>query len=69
MSLLPRVLPAELNELQDIISYINANSQIGEIMRAGYRYGKVEHSPKIRDAKKIKFYLMAEKERLEKYAL
>jgi hypothetical protein len=42
------------------------NSQIGEIFRACYRYGLVEHSDKLRDAKKIKFYAEAEIKRLEK---
>lgn len=41
------------------------NAQIGEIFRACYRYGRVEHSEKLRDAKKIKFYAEAEIERIE----
>ena len=51
-------------ELQHILSDLNANSQIGEIFRACYRYGEVEHSEKMRDAKKIKFYIEAEIQRL-----
>jgi hypothetical protein len=60
-------LPADAEELQDLISYKDMNAQIGEIFRACYRYGEVEHSPKLRDAKKIKFYIEAEIKRLEKY--
>jgi len=60
-------LPKKAEELQDLISYKDMNAQIGEIFRACYRYGEVEHSPKLRDAKKIKFYIEAEIERLEQY--
>lgn len=58
-------LPKGCTELQDLISYKDMNAQIGEIMRACYRYGEVQHSEKIRDAKKIKFYAEAEIKRLE----
>ena len=60
------VLPKDANELQDLISHKNMNSQIGEIFRSCYRYGEVSHSDKLRDAKKIKFYAEAEIKRLEK---
>lgn len=60
-------LPNDAKELQDLISYKDMNGQIAEIFRACYRYGQVAHSPKIRDAKKIKFYIEAEIERLEKW--
>lgn len=60
-------LPEGAKELQDIISAKDMNSQIGEIFRAAMRYGEVPHSPKLRDARKIKFYISAEIERLEKY--
>ena len=60
-------LPEGAKELQDLISYKNMNAQMGEIFRAAYRYGEVEHSEMIRDAKKIRFYIDAEIERLEKY--
>lgn len=60
-------LPEGATELQDLISYKNMNAQMGEIFRASYRYGEVEHSEKLRDAKKIRFYINAEIERLEKY--
>lgn len=60
-------LPADAKELQHLISYKNMNGQMAEIFRAVYRYGQVEHSPRLRDAKKIKFYIDAEIERLEKY--
>lgn len=60
-------LPEGATELQDLISYKDMNGQIAEIFRASYRYGEVEHSEKLRDAKKIKFYAEAEIERLEKY--
>lgn len=59
-------LPAGAKELQDLISHRDMNSQVGEIFRACYRYGLVEHSDKLRDAKKIKFYAEAEIKRLEK---
>ena len=59
-------LPANATQLQHLISAKNMNAQIGEIFRACYRYGQVEHSPCLRDAKKIKFYIEAEIARLEK---
>ncbi len=61
-------LPENSTELQHLISHRNMNSQIGEVFRACYRYGLVEHSEMLRDAKKIKFYAQAEIERLEKLA-
>ena len=54
------------NELQDLISYRDMNAQIGEVFRSCYRYGIASHSDKLRDAKKIKFYIDAEIKRLEK---
>lgn len=60
-------LPEGATELQHLISYKNMNAQMGEIFRANYRYGQVSHSEKLRDAKKIKYYIEAEIERLEKY--
>jgi len=60
-------LPVGANELQHLISAKNMNAQMGEIFRACYRYGQVSHSPRLRDAKKIKYYIEAEIERLEKY--
>jgi hypothetical protein len=60
-------LPEGATELQDLISYLNLNGQMAEIFRACYRYGKVSHSPKLRDAKKIKYYIEAEIKRLEQY--
>jgi hypothetical protein len=59
-------LPKGATQLQDLISAKDLNAQIGEIFRACYRYGQVEHSPKLRDAKKILFYAQAEVDRLEK---
>lgn len=58
-------LPQEATELQHLISHKNMNAQIGEIFRACYRYGEVEHSEMLRDAKKILFYAQAEIDRLE----
>lgn len=60
-------LPKGATELQDIISFLNCNAQMGEIGRAWYRYGKCPHSERQRDLKKIIFYAQAELERLEKY--
>ena len=57
-------LPAEAKELQDLISHKDMNAQIGEIFRAAYRYGQSSHSDKLRDAKKIRFYIDAEIKRL-----
>lgn len=59
-------LPHNASELQHLISHKDMNSQIGEIFRACYRYGEVSHSNKLRDAKKIKFYIEAEIVRLIK---
>lgn len=61
-------LPPESKELQDLISYKNMNGQIAEIFRACFRYGEVEHSEMLRDAKKIRFYADAEIERLTRWA-
>lgn len=58
-------LPRGAKELQDLISYQNMNSQIGEIFRACYRMGRAAHSDELRDAKKILFYAKAEVARLE----
>ena len=60
-------LPEGAKELQDIISAENMNGQIAEIFRACKRYGKVQHSDMLRDAKKMRFYANAEVERLERY--
>jgi len=60
-------LPPEAKELQDLISFRNMNAQLGEIFRACYRYGQAAHSDKLRDAKKMKFYIEAEIARLEAY--
>lgn len=58
-------LPAGATELQHLISDRDMNAQIGEIFRACYRYGRVSHSDRLRDAKKILFYARAEVARLE----
>lgn len=60
-------LPEGAKELQDIIAFLNCNSQMGEIGRAWMRYGRCPHSPKRRDLNKIIFYAQAELERLDKY--
>ena len=59
-------LPEGAEELQDLISHRDMNAQIGEIFRSCYRYGIALHSDRLRDAKKIKFYIDAEIKRLEK---
>lgn len=59
-------LPEGATELQHLISHRDMNAQMGEIFRAVYRYGIASHSDKLRDAKKVKFYIDAEIERLEK---
>lgn len=60
-------LPIGATELQDIISAKDMNAQIGEIFRSCMRYGEVEHSEKLRDAKKMKFYIDSEIDRLIAY--
>jgi hypothetical protein len=62
-------LPEGATELQDLISHRNMNAQIGEILRACYRYGRASHSDTLRDAKKILFYAQAEVKRLETVAM
>lgn len=61
-------LPDDASELQHLISYKNMNAQMGEIFRSCYRYGSASHSDQLRDAKKIKFYIDAEIERLEAWS-
>jgi len=61
-------LPNNATELQHLISYKNMNAQMGEIFRSCYRYGSASHSDQLRDAKKIKFYIDAEIERLETWS-
>ena len=58
-------LPDGAKELQDLISYKDMNAQMGEIFRGTYRYGQASHSDRLRDAKKIRFYIDAEIKRLE----
>tara|TARA_R100000388_G_scaffold46907_1_gene35438 strand:+ start:638 stop:1060 length:423 start_codon:yes stop_codon:yes gene_type:complete len=58
-------LPEGAKELQDLISYKDMNAQMGEIFRGTYRYGQASHSDRLRDAKKIRFYIDAEIKRLE----
>lgn len=59
-------LPIDATELQHLISHKDMNAQIGEIFRSCYRYGQASHSDQLRDAKKIKFYIEAEIDRLTK---
>ena len=61
------LLPQGVEQLQDLISYKNMNAQIGEIFRSCFRYGEVDHSEKLRDAKKMRFYADAEIKRLTMY--
>ena len=60
-------LPERARQLQDLISLKDMNGQIAEIFRACYRYGEVAHSSKLRDAKKMRFYINEEIKRLEMY--
>jgi len=57
-------LPPQATQLQHLISHKDMNGQVAEIFRACYRYGESSHSDKLRDARKIKFYIYAEIERL-----
>jgi hypothetical protein len=61
-------LPNNATKLQHLISYKNMNAQMGEIFRSCYRYGSASHSDQLRDAKKIKFCINAEIERLETWS-
>ena len=61
-------LPDHASELQHLISHKNMNAQMGEIFRSCYRYGSASHSDQLRDAKKIRFYIDAEIERLETWS-
>jgi len=60
-------LPDSARQLQDLIAFKNMNAQVGEVFRACYRYGQVAHSTKLRDAKKMLFYVKAEIDRLEQW--
>jgi len=60
-------LPPNATELQDLISFKDMNAQIGGIFRTAYKYGSSSHNSRLIDAKKIKFYIEAEIERLERY--
>lgn len=60
-------LPDGATELQHLISFKNMNAQVGESFRSLYRMGEASHSDRIRDCKKVIFYMQAEIERIEKY--
>lgn len=60
-------LPPDASQLQDLISYKNMNGQVAEAFRSLYRFGESSHSSKIRDAKKVIFYMQAEIDRINKY--
>jgi hypothetical protein len=60
-------LPENAKELQDLISYKNMNAQVGEAFRSLYRFGESSHSDRVRDCKKVIFYMQAELARLLKY--
>ena len=58
---------AEWAQLQEIISWLNLNAHVGEIMRSAFMYGKDDHSSELRDIRKIIFYAKAEEARLMNY--
>ena len=60
-------LPEGATELQHLISFKNMNAQVGESFRSLYRMGEASHSDRIRDCKKVIFYMLAEIERIQKY--
>lgn len=60
-------LPPGATELQHLISYKNMNGQVAEAFRSLYRFGESSHSSRVRDARKIIFYMQAEIERIKKY--
>ena len=60
-------LPEGATELQDLISFKDMNAQVGEAFRSLYRYGQSAHSDKMRDCKKVIYYMKAELERLKRY--
>lgn len=53
-------LPKGVSELEELILQRNMNHQIGTIFSSCYRYGLVDHSSQLREAKKIMFYSLAE---------
>lgn len=59
-------LPEDARELIELIGHRDMNHQIGTIFSSCYRYGLVEHSDQLREAKKILFYALAEVARLLK---
>jgi hypothetical protein len=60
-------IPNDAKELQDLISYKDMNAQVGESFRSLYRYGESSHSDKLRDCRKVIFYMQSEERRLLKY--
>lgn len=60
-------LPVGATQLQDLISFKNMNGQVAEAFRALYRFGESSHSGKVRDAKKVIYYMQAEIDRINKY--
>ena len=53
-------LPEGAEELQDLIEHRNMNFAIGNIFKACYRLGQCEHSDKVRDLNKIKWFIERE---------
>lgn len=59
-------LPDGAKELQDLIEYRDMSFAIGNIFKSCYRFGKCNHSDKLRDINKIIWFAKREKRRLEK---
>ena len=58
-------LPDNATELQDLIEHRNMNFAIGNIFKACYRLGHCDHSDKLRDLNKIKWFIEREIRRVE----
>lgn len=58
-------LPESAQELQDLIEYRDMNFAIGNIFKACYRMGHCDHSDKLRDLRKIKYFVEREIGRVE----
>ena len=53
-------LPDGAKELQDLIEYREMNFAVGNIFKAAYRLGKCDHSDRMRDLRKIQWFVERE---------
>ena len=59
-------LPEGAKELQDLIEYRQMNFAVGNIFKASYRLGNCSHSDRLRDLRKIKWFVEREIAREER---